>query len=210
MARRLRKLRIDEISLVDKPANRRSFSLTKRQEGEELTEADTEAVFEGVVRRLAGHAFGPNSVADVQPYKEAVLRVARDLGLFEDPDDEVAFNLEFGIAKVDEHQHIVGGVVYEPDTVDVQGDYIEADDLREAAHWFMENSQAVKLMHKGARIAAKVLESYIVQRAFAEGGQEIPEGAWYLKLRIQDEDAWGAVKSGRLTGFSLGGMAQAV
>ena len=58
-------------------------------------------------------------------------------------------------------EQIVYGIVYEPDTVDSQGDQANAEEIRKAAYSFMENAQTFKVMHKGRPVKVKILESYI-------------------------------------------------
>jgi hypothetical protein len=119
----------------------------------------------------------------------------------------ISKSLEIFISKEDEH--IVGGIVYEPDIVDGQGDWASEEDIQEAAYYFMENSQQFKVRHKGEpNSLIKILESYIVPAGFRIDGKLVKKGSWYLTLRILDEEVWREVKEGKLTGFSLAGTAE--
>jgi hypothetical protein len=131
---------------------------------------------------------------------------AGDAEEIEEPEEEK--DVEFGIKKVDE-QHLVGGVVYEPDVVDADGDYVLADDIRQAAYSFSKNGARVKIMHSGRPIQATVVESYIVPVDFTMEKQVIKAGTWWMTVYIADERAWQAVKAGELTGFSMGGVGRA-
>jgi len=104
-------------------------------------------------------------------------------------------------------EHIVCGIVYEPDVEDAQGDAADETEIRKAAHYFMENSQQFKIMHKGSRASVKVLESYLAPVNFTISGQKIRKGTWIIKARILDKETWEAVKNGSLKGFSMAGFA---
>jgi len=115
-------------------------------------------------------------------------------------------DLEVFIFKED--QHIAGGIVYEPDTVDGQGDWASEDDIREAEYYFMENSQQFKVRHRGEPDPTiRILESFLAPADFKINGRFVKKGSWYLTLRINNEAVWQQIKEGKLTGFSLAGTA---
>jgi hypothetical protein len=119
---------------------------------------------------------------------------------------DIEKSLEVFIFKED--QHIVGGIVYEPDVVDAQDDWASEDDIREAEYYFMENSQQFKIRHKGEPDPTiRILESYLAPADFKVNGRFIRKGSWYLTLRVNNEAVWQQVKEGKLTGFSLSGTA---
>jgi len=105
-----------------------------------------------------------------------------------------------------EDEHIVCGIIYEPDEEDTQGDFASAEEIRKAAHYFMENSQQFHLSHKEGEISVKVLESYIAPDAFVIEDEKIKKGTWVLISRVLDEDVWKKIKKGELTGYSMGGI----
>lgn len=107
-----------------------------------------------------------------------------------------------------EDEHIVCGIVYEPDEEDAQGDEASVEEIRLAAHKFMEGNQVFKLLHKGKRIKAHVLESYLSPVDFtAENGDMVKKGSWIVSIRILDKGVWGKIVGGELTGFSMSGFA---
>ena len=108
-------------------------------------------------------------------------------------------------AKADEERRLVYGVVLEPDTIDAQGDQVSAPEIEQAAHAFLERSRVLGEGHV-RRARAEVLESYIAQKAFDLGDQEVAEGSWVLCVRVDDPDLWRKVKGGEITGFSVGGF----
>lgn len=108
-----------------------------------------------------------------------------------------------------EEERIVAGIVYAPESVDSQGDMAEEEEIRKACFHFMEKSGQIKVNHKGNVINAKVLENYIAPADFSISGRAIKKGTWLMTVRVRDDKAWEAIKSGELTGYSMAGMCQA-
>lgn len=91
--------------------------------------------------------------------------------------------------------------------VDSQGDVIDEEVLVDAAHRFLTDSRAGKMMHKGRRVA-DVVESIVLTRDVQKAlGIELPEGriGWFAAMKFRDDDVWDRVKSGELQAFSIGG-----
>lgn len=105
-------------------------------------------------------------------------------------------------------EHIVYGIVYEPDTVDAQGDKANAEEIKKAAYDFMEHVQTFKVMHKGNKVKVKILENYIAPVDFTIEKRDIKKGSWVLVTRILDKKLWKDIKSGKLTGYSMAGYAK--
>jgi len=108
-------------------------------------------------------------------------------------------------------ERYVLGVVLEPEVVDAQGDIYSPDEVRQAAHRFMEDFGGLGLMHR-MRVngQVKVLESYLAPVDFAVGETRVRKGTWLLAVRILSDELWEQVKDGKLTGFSIGGSARRV
>jgi DNA adenine methylase len=106
-------------------------------------------------------------------------------------------------------ERYVMGIVLEPEVVDAQGDIYSVDEIREAAHRFMEEFGGLGLMHR-MRVngQVKVLESYLAPTDFTVGDVNVRRGTWMLAVRILSDDLWERVKGGDLTGFSIGGTAR--
>jgi DNA adenine methylase len=108
-----------------------------------------------------------------------------------------------------EDERFVLGIVLEPETVDAQGDIYSAEEIRQAAHRFMEEFGGLGLMHRLAvNDQVKVLESYLAPIDFDLGEVKVKKGTWLLGVRVLSDELWGAVKDGGLTGFSIGGHAR--
>jgi DNA adenine methylase len=128
------------------------------------------------------------------------------------PDAEVftkSIPLIKGIEPSDERY--VMGIVLEPDVVDAQGDTYSAEEIRGAAHKFMEDFGGLGLMHR-MRVngQVKVLESYLAPTSFKVGEREVRKGTWLLAVRILADELWERVRDGDLTGFSIGGSARRI
>ena len=117
--------------------------------------------------------------------------------------------IQVPIFKVSEEEHIVGGIVYEPMKEDVQGDYATEKEIRDACYYYMEHSKKFKLQHKGEQITQKIniLENYIVPANFEVDKQKVKKGSWVLIIRVLDAGIWKDIKEGRVTGFSMAGLA---
>lgn len=105
-------------------------------------------------------------------------------------------------------ERLVYGVVLEPNGVDAQGDTISPEEIREAAHKFLQEYGNVGLQHQTfINGKARILESFIAPADMLIGDQTVRKGTWLMAMRVLDDDIWKAVKSGLITGFSIGGSA---
>jgi len=106
---------------------------------------------------------------------------------------------------------IVMGVVLEPDGVDAHGDTISAQEIEDAAHQWLAKFQNAGLMHSRlVNEKVELYESYIAPVDFEIGSEQVKAGSWILVYHVLDSDLWAAIKSGELTGFSMGGFARRV
>lgn len=111
----------------------------------------------------------------------------------------------------DGEQRFVLGVVMEPEVEDSQGDVTSADEIRQAAHSFMAKYRTRGLMHRqnlGERVS--IVESYIAPMDLAFDGVKVRKGTWLMAWKVEDNEIWEGVKSGKYTGFSIGGSARRV
>ncbi len=117
----------------------------------------------------------------------------------------------FKIIKLDKRQQIAGGVVYEPDVEDTQGDLASAKEIQRAMYRFMEryakDTHRIKVLHKGRRYFFPVLECFQPERDTVKGGEIVPAGAWWLMIKVANKSIWNRIEKGELSGFSMGGIA---
>lgn len=120
---------------------------------------------------------------------------------------DLPFEKAVPIIKTEEERYVLG-IVLEPETTDAQNDIYSEEEIRHAAHRFMEEFRGVGLMHRlDVSDKVKILESWISPTAFDISGQHVKKGTWLLAYRILDDELWRQVKSEELTGFSIGGSA---
>lgn len=108
------------------------------------------------------------------------------------------------IIKADNDKQIVCGIVLEPDSMDAQGDIINADEIEKAAHYFLTKSRTIGDKHK-KKAPAELVESYTAPVNFVLGNQNVKKGTWIISVKINDKKMWQDVKDGKYTGFSVGG-----
>lgn len=113
------------------------------------------------------------------------------------------------IMKVSEEQRIVAGIVYEPDVVDSQGDFADAEEIEKACHHFMMNGAKLGIMHtEEAGDRAYIVENYIARSSHVIGNQVVRKGTWVIAVKVYDDALWADINEGRYTGFSMGGLAE--
>lgn len=117
-----------------------------------------------------------------------------------------------GIYKAAPEERMAYGVILRPNVVDAQTDIMSPEDVRKAAHYYMENAQVIKLRHgkdpvqKDTPLEAAVLESYIAPTDFQLGVGKVLKGDWVMGVRIDDQGVWDKIQSGEFQGFSVGGV----
>lgn len=110
-----------------------------------------------------------------------------------------------------EDEQIVTGIVLQPDIVDAQDDKISAPEIVKARKAF-QGAKEMFLQHR-KKIAKKdfdIVEDYIVKEDTKIGDKDVKKGSWILSVKILSSDIWAEVKAGKLTGFSIRGMAKRV
>ena len=120
---------------------------------------------------------------------------------------------KFVITKIDKAKQMVGGVVYEPDEVDTQGDYTDAKEIEKAMYRFMEkyatNTNRIRINHKGRKYFFPIIESFIPDHDTMKGDQRLKAGTWWLMIKVTSDKIWKMIEDGELQGFSMGGRAKA-
>lgn len=115
------------------------------------------------------------------------------------------------IAKANDDEQTITGVVLQPEIVDGQGDIIGADVIRKAAHNFLANYNAgtkLGLMHKDFKPRFQLYESYITPLDIVINSVLVKAGSWVMVVKVLDKKIWQKIKDGELAGFSIGGKAR--
>lgn len=108
------------------------------------------------------------------------------------------------IYKSDEERFVLG-IPLQPDIEDLQGDVVSCEEIAKTAHDFLESCQNIGVQHTTINKKIKLWESYLAPQDLTISGQEVKKGSWILGVHILDDEIWGKVKSGELTGFSIRG-----
>jgi len=118
---------------------------------------------------------------------------------------------KFEFKKVDEEQKIVGGVIYEPDVKDTQGDLASSEEIEKAMYKFMEDysddTKRINVMHAGKRYHFPIIESFIPEHDIKKGDYNIKAGTWWLMVKITNPAVWKMIKEEKLNAFSMEGKA---
>jgi len=142
----------------------------------------------------------------------------------EDPDDPDAsiakaeFSLSGEISKVDDDKHLVFGwasigIRSNGDVlVDKQGDVIDdPDEIEKAAYNFVLHSRDGGEMHVRKGVSTLV-ESFVItpekRKAMGIPDGVLPQSGWWTGFRVNDDDVWKAIKSGKYRQFSVHGKGQ--
>jgi hypothetical protein len=103
-------------------------------------------------------------------------------------------------------ERFVLGIVLEPETVDSQSEIYSADEVRKSAHTYMAHYQNAGLQHTALiNDHVQIVESYLAPADFTIGEQPVKKGTWVMGMKVTSEELWTAIKTGALTGYSIGG-----
>lgn len=113
------------------------------------------------------------------------------------------------ILKTDIDKKMVYGIVYSPEETDSQGDIAAESEIEKAAHGFMKYRRSGKIdkNHNMEPEQGFTAESWITRENDALFKDDAPEGSWAVGIKIENDETWGEVKKGEITGLSLMGNA---
>lgn len=112
------------------------------------------------------------------------------------------------IVKADSESHFVTGIVYEPMAEDTDGEYMTAEEIEKAAHWYMKNTGKVDIQHCFVKAEGiDVVESFVAKSDMDIDGTPIKKGTWLMTVEVGDSAVWESIQKGEITGFSMGGVA---
>ena len=149
-----------------------------------------------------------------------IKAAAKKLGIKLSPDsgpptltEKAGVNWTVPIIKKDNDEQIVTGIVLEPDEVDAQGDTVSKEAIKEAAHKFLakfNKDTELGFMHKAfGDLGISLIESWVARKDGDFGGSPVKSGSWLMSVKADKNDAlWKKIKSGDISGFSIGGVAR--
>ena len=91
--------------------------------------------------------------------------------------------------------------------IDKQGDFIDIpEELENMGYGFVVDSRRGDAMHIKKDVAT-VVESMVFTPEKIEkmGIEGTPRLAWWIGMKVNDDETWNLVKSGNFRGFSIGG-----
>lgn len=120
------------------------------------------------------------------------------------------------IAKANDEEQTVTGIVLQPETVDAHGDIYSHEVVKQAAYGFLSRYNASKKLgkqhkdFKNWKNRFALVESYVAPIDFVLETKSVKAGSWIMTVKVLNSEDWKLVKEGKLTGFSIGGRARAV
>lgn len=131
-----------------------------------------------------------------------------------DEQKPVEKSITVDIAKANDEEQTVTGIVLQPEVVDGQGDIMSADVIKDTAYRFLANynrKTKLGLQHSAFPKGKMILvESYLAPIDFVLGTKTVKAGSWIMTVKVLDAKLWKKVKDGKITGFSIGGRAKVV
>lgn len=118
---------------------------------------------------------------------------------------DTAAGLVAPIVYKNEEKRTAYGPVLVPGEPDHDGEVVSAERIESVAHEFLRDYGNIDVDHSLNNVGRPV-ESYIAPVDFAVGKTAIPKGTWMLGVYVEDDQAWAAVKKGKLKGFSVMGV----
>lgn len=119
------------------------------------------------------------------------------------------------ILKFDEEQRVIYGfasvvsVNGEP-LVDLHGDVISSKTMEKAATEFMLGTRKGLTMHSGGQTTTIVHSMPLTKEVMDALGISSEKEGWAIAVKVHDDQTWQEAKSGKFTGFSIGGRARKV
>ena len=123
------------------------------------------------------------------------------------------------LAKVDEEKRMLVSPAlipdkqifrYDPNTDSEYYVYFSKDTVRKASELYLKNNNHHKATEEHSERVSGVLtvESWIKEGDSDKSklyGYDLPNGTWFVKMKIENEDLWSKIKDGSLKGLSIEG-----
>ena len=99
---------------------------------------------------------------------------------------------------------------YDPNTDSEYYVYFSKDTVRQAAELYLRHNNHHKATYEHSERVAGVLttESWIKEGDSDKSklyGYELPNGTWFVKMKIENDELWSKIKDGELRGLSIEG-----
>ena len=147
------------------------------------------------------------------------------------PECKKGEKIEFEIFKQEQEKRLVTGPILIPDQFDLQKDIISSEEIEKAIHNYMvklafqdrdeeflvelglNNKSERGFMHTEFNRKIAFVEIFIVNddRGFMLiNGKKVKNGTAVGTAKIFDDEVWALVKTGKITGFSIGGRSKVI
>jgi hypothetical protein len=138
---------------------------------------------------------------------KAVMNMQKSVG--DEEFVEIRKDIDFlPISKVQEELREVTGEVLIPEETDLQKEIYSEDTIRKSMIDFMKDYQTLGEMHKSDARKSFIIENYQAPINFEFNGRHIKKGTWMLTTKILDDGLWDDIRTGKYTGYSIGGLAR--
>ena len=117
--------------------------------------------------------------------------------------------VEIAKSEGDDDRQIVTGPVLVPDKVDGQGDVMGAEAIEHTAYEFLTHYNAgttLGVQHQVFPPTLKLLESWVLKEDWTIDSRVFAKGTWFLTTKVLDKELWKKIRSGEVTGYSIGGL----
>lgn len=121
-----------------------------------------------------------------------------------------SLELNVPIVQRNDEKRLVTGIVYVPNKLDSQNEFMSEADIERVAHEFMEEFRNIDREHSYIGENITVVESYVAKSDFYIGDEKIIKGTWLITTKVHDDEIWQAIKNKELSGFSMGGFGQRI
>lgn len=116
------------------------------------------------------------------------------------------FQSEGTILMSDSDTHYITGVVYEPNTEDAHGNFMTDTEIAKAEKYFSDKCNQIDIQHSFSPCeGATVVDSWIEKCDCKINDQPVKKGSWLMTIKVEDDELWGKVEKGEITGLSMGG-----
>ena len=120
----------------------------------------------------------------------------------------------FKVLKFDEERIVYGFAsvtsINGETLIDRQGDIISPDVMEKAATEFMLGARNGLTMHSGKPTTTIVHSLPLTKQIKKAFDITSPHEGWIIAVKVHDDATWEMMKSGKFTGFSIGGRAKKI
>lgn len=103
---------------------------------------------------------------------------------------------------------IPGQNIYRNDNGEEYSIYFDRDTIREAATRFINKKEKLfDVQHDGKPVEGIVLmDSMVTDEYLRFKSDELTDGTWFVRLKVNNEGLWNEIKNGKYNGLSISGL----